>query len=243
MMSRMPPFRSLLMVVAACALFHPVGTRAEPPVRTTMLTYAPFGLPEGFTAFFESQGVVRPFSASAATLGVPIPHSGPRRLILRRNGDEFQLPPDQLAATLPLAVIDLPENADMVVIIAVPQQEGAVRFMAHDVSANTLRRGGYKVFNFSSHPLMLSLGGQGITLAPGRNTTLEGGRWGDQVSALPLMIATRVDGEARPAYSGYWEHYPQRRQLFFLFDGKHPSEPVVFSSFNAGKPPPASAPE
>jgi hypothetical protein len=49
------------------------------------------------------------------------------------------------------------------------------------------------------------------------------------------------DNKAKLVYSNFWEHYPQRRSLLFLFDGHHVSDPVIFSSFDVDTPPKAAA--
>lgn len=226
-----------LFLLAALLTMLPAGAE-EKRIKTSLLAHAPFGLPDDFTAFYQSGEEVRAFSATAASVGLPTTYQGPRRLVFRATKEEFTMPESQRAAQAPVGFVDLPENADMVLIIAAQDpQLKRVRFRAYDLSTANLDPGGYKVFNFSQKNVLLSLGGHQLRLPPGADKGIKGTVLGNTVTAFPLVIATQTDGNLLPAYSSFWEHYPKRRNLFFLFDGKHVSEPVVFSSFDAGEPP------
>ena len=230
-------FQSAFLLLAAFLPLLPVGAE-EKKIKTSLLAHSPFGLPEGFTAFYQSGDEVRGFTATSASVGVPTPYQGPQRLVFRATKEEFAMPDAERAARAPLGFVDLPEDADMVLIIAARDPRlDRVRFRAYDISTNTLDPGGYRVFNFSQKNVLLSLGGNQLRMAPGSDQGIKGTVLGNAVTALPLVIATQTDGNIQPAYSSFWEHYPKRRNLFFIFDGKHVSEPVVFSSFNAGEPP------
>ena len=109
------------------------------------------------------------------------------------------------------------------------------------VSSDTLRRGSYRVFNFSTKPLSIILGDQRFTVSPRSYKSLDDPSWHKETLALPMQIATITDNKAKLVYSNFWEHYPQRRRLLFLFDGHHVSDPVIFSSFDVDTPPKAAA--
>lgn len=210
-------------------------------IKTNLLTYAPAGLPDDFKAFFRTQDGVLEFMASAGSLGTPILYTGPQSFVIRSSKEEFVLPEDQLKQKPPLASITLPPNADTVLLICVADEAGKTRLIAYDVSSKTLNRGSYRVFNFSSKPLSVILGDQRFTVAPRSDKSVSDPSWQKEATALTLQIATIKDSKAKLVYSNFWEHYPQRRSLMFLFDGHHVSDPVIFSSFDVDSPPKAAA--
>ena len=107
----------------------------------------------------------------------------------------------------------------------------------YDVSSNTLKPGNYRVFNFSKNSISVILGDQKFSVRPRMDRTVDDRKWHEETIALPLQIGTVVNKKTTLVYSSFWEHYPMRRNLLFLFDGRHPSEPVIFASFDVGTPP------
>lgn len=234
----MKPILALLAAVfALCATSH----GQEPALlKTNLLTYAPAGMPAGFAAFYQTSSQIHPFNASAGSLGTPVLYNGSQRFAIRSSAEEFALPAKQLAEIPPLATVNLPPNADTVLILCVPESAGKVRLIAYDVSSSTLRRGSYRVFNFSTKSLSVIMDKQRFTVSPKSDQAVDDPGWHDKTIAMPLQIATVTDKKAKLVYSNFWEHYPQRRSLLFLFDGRHVSDPVIFSSFDVDTPAAAS---
>ena len=136
-----------------------------------------------------------------------------------------------------MASVTLPPDADIVLLVCGTGGTGKPRLIAYDVSSGTHARGSYRVFNFSSKPLSVILGEQRFTIAPRGDKSVSDPGWKEETAALTLQIATIADGKPTLVYSNFWEHYPQRRSLMFLFDGRHVSDPIIFSSFDVPAPP------
>lgn len=232
-------------ILALLAAFLTLGgtSHGQSPavIKTNLLTYAPAGLPADFKAFYQTADVVSEFVASAGSLGTPVLYTGSQSFVIRSSKEEFSLPEDELKQKPPLASITLPPNADTVLLICVAGEAGKTRLIAYDVSSKTLARGSYRVFNFSSKPLSVILGEQRFTVSPRKDKSVSDPGWQKETLALPLQIATITGSKAKLVYSNFWEHYPQRRSLMFLFDGHHVSDPVIFSSFDVDTPPKAAA--
>ena len=233
-----PIIASLVGILALC---DPSLAQQAPAIKTNLLTYAPAGLPADYKAFYKTAEMINPFNASASNLGTPVLYTGPRSFILRSTKEEFSLPEDQLKLTPPLASVTLPPNADTVLLICATDPAGKTRLIAYDVSSETLTRGSYRVFNFSSKSLSIILGDQRFTVSSKSDKAVSDPNWQKETLALTLQIATITDNKAKLVYSNFWEHYPQRRSLMFLFDGHHVSDPVIFSSFDVDTPPKAAA--
>jgi len=227
--------------VASLLLAAPVCAQEPETVTTAILSYAPAPLPPDFSAFFKTGESVFRFQPSPSNLGVPVVYTGLRRFVLRASEAEFGLPPEELQLKPPLAFVDLPQKSDLVLILAVPGDDGEVRLGAYNISSDSLREGDYRVFNFSSKAVSVILGDQKFTVAPRKDKVVKDSKWHGETLALPLRIATVVNREVTPVYSSFWEHYPMRRNILFMFDGRHPTEPIVFSSFDAGTPPKTEA--
>ena len=234
--------KPILALLAALLTLGGTSQGQQPAViRTNLLTYAPAGLPADFTAFFRTENQVYAFSASAGNLGAPVLYTGPQQFVIRSSKEEFALPADQLKDKPPLASINLPPKAETVLLICVADAARKTRLIAYDVSSETLTRGSYRVFNFSSKPLSVILGDQRFTVAPRSDKSVSDPNWHKETLALTLQIATITDDKAKLVYSNFWEHYPQRRSLMFLFDGHHVSDPIIFSSFDVDTQPKAAA--
>lgn len=234
--------KPIFAFLAALLTFGGASHGQSPAViKTHLLTYAPAGLPADFKAFFRTPEAVLEFTASAGSLGTPVLYTGPQNFVIRSTKEEFFLPEDQLKQNPPLASITLPPNAETVLLLCVAGEAGKTRLIAYDVSSATLSRGSYRVFNFSSKSLSVILGEQRFTLSPRSDKSVSDPGWQNESAALTLQIATITDNKAKLVYSNFWEHYPQRRSLMFLFDGHHVSDPVIFSSFDVDTPPKAAA--
>ncbi len=222
------------------ALATRVPAQAPPTISTRILTYAPAGLPDGMTACFRNGKELELFRASAGTLGLPLLYTGPDPLILYPGKEDFIPNPGGGPPPAPLAAIDLPDDADMILILCTRSETDKVAFAAYDISSGNLKSGEYLIFNFSRSSVSLVLGEQRVGLRPRGHTTVRDGKWRDETLALPLKIAILENEKPKLVYSNFWEHYPQRRNLMFLFNGRHPSQPVTFVAFNAEPPPPAT---
>ncbi|MEO5715305.1 MAG: hypothetical protein ABIT37_17640 [Luteolibacter sp.] len=231
----------LTLLAALLTLGGTSHGQQSPVIKTNLLTYSPAGLPADFKAFYRTADVILEFTASAGNLGTPILYTGPQNFLIRSSKEEFSLPEDQLKLKVPLASVTLPPNADTVLLICVADEAGKARLLAYDVSSESLTRGSYRVFNFSSKSLSVILGEQRFTVAPRSDKSVSDPSWHKETLALTLQIATITDDKATLVYSNFWEHYPQRRSLLFLFDGHHVSDPVIFSSFDVDSPPKAAA--
>jgi len=213
----------------------------EPAViKTKFVTCALGSLPDDFTAFYKTGETVEELMVSPAALGLPITYQGPRRFILHKTKDGFTPPKDGEQPKPPLAFVDLPAKADNVLIICVPLPEGKLKLLAFDISARDLAAGDYKVFNFSHSTVSVVLGKQKFTLVPGKDTMVRDDAWKGEIVALPLQIATVTDNQLRLVYSSFWEHYPVRRNLMFMFDGTDESMPIVFNHYIVNIPPDAA---
>jgi hypothetical protein len=201
-------------------------------VSTQLLSYAPGGVPETFQAFFRDRTGIHPWKAPARGLGNAVQYAGSRAFILHRSQEDFSA----RSPKRPMASVTLPEKADNILILTMPEAEGRVRLIAYDISSHQLKPGTYHVFNFSSSDLSFKFGDRSFALRAGRDMAVDHPKWHDKVLAFPLQIAIVTDRQ-KLVYSSFWEHYPQRRNLFMAFDGFHPSRPIIFSNFNASPPP------
>lgn len=205
-------------------------------IKTKFVTCALGALPDDFSAFYKTGETVEEFMVSAASLGIPINYQGPRRFILHKSKADFAKPKDGEAPKPPLAWADLPEKSELVLLLCVPESEGKIRLLAYDISPKDLAAGDYKMFNFSHSTISVIMGKQKFTLAPGKQTLVKDDGWKTEVVALPFQIATVVDNKPNLVYSSFWEHYPVRRNLMFMFDGVDESMPIMFNHYNAGFP-------
>lgn len=212
----------------------------QPPLITTrILTYAPAGLPASFKTYFRTGQEIELFAASAGTLGLPIEYTGPQTFSLYASKADLEPPAEGQKPKPPVASVPLPANCDLVLLLCTRTAEDKVGLVAYNIASTELKPGDYRIFNFSRSQTSLILGEQKFTLAPGKDRMVRDSSWHDDIIALPIKIATVTDGKPTLAYSSLREHFPQRRNLMFLFDGSHPSRPITFFTFNADLPPPA----
>ncbi len=231
--------------LAVLLLVIPLPLQAQnqvPKFSTRILTYAPAGLPESPPLFYKSGADIELFRASAGTLGLPIEYTGPQTLALYSSKADFAPPPEGQKTKPPIASVNLPANADVVLVLCTRTAGNKIGLVAYDISSGNLKPGDYRIFNFSKAQTSLILGDQRLALAPGKDSLVRDSKWNTEIIAMPIKIATITDGKPKMVYSSFREHYPQRRNLMFLFDGRHPSRPITFVTFNADlQPRPAAA--
>lgn len=225
--------RSLVVAFGLLTSFA-LGQEAQ-LVKTTLLTFGLGAPPEGFTAFFKSDEEIFEFNATGNGLGVPARYRGPQRLILHRTKEDFKVTEGQ-APKAPLAFVDLPNKADTVLVLAAIEGPDKVRLAAFDVSTGTLRAGDYKLFNFSHSTLSMIMQKQKFSLAPGKDIKINDASWQEKAMALPIEIATVSGKTVTPVYSSFLEHFPQRRNIVFLFDGRRKNQPIAFTNFAVDPP-------
>lgn len=197
-------------------------------VSTHILTFAPASLPEGFLPYYQKSGAAEPFVASVGTLGLPTPYSGPSEFALYGSKDELDA-----KSKPPIATVTLPEKCDLVLLVCTRDAEEKTSLVAYNIDSEDLKPGNYRIFNFSKSTVSITLDKQTIEIAPDKDAYVRDPKWHDQPTAFPLQIATIANGKTKRAYSSFWEHFPTRRNLMFLFDGSGPSEPITFATFDA----------
>jgi hypothetical protein len=226
--------RLLSASLLVLAFLTPVVRAQEPKLKTTLVTYAPGVLPAGITAFFQNGGEIVPFNADPGGLGDPIKYEGPKKFVLRESIEAFGLPPEQMKP--PIAVVDLPENCNNILLLAADAGGGKLRLIPYDVASGNLKPGEYKIFNFSHSVVSMIMGPQKFTISPAENKMVRDPSWSGEAKAFSMKIATIKDGAATLASEAMWEHYPQKRQVIFLFDGRRNGEPIGFMCFNVEPP-------
>jgi len=234
----------MIRFITFILLLIPLALRAQnqPPfVTTRILTYAPAGLPTSFQSYFRTDQNIELFTASAGTLGLPIEYTGPQTFALYASKADLEPSPDGRKPAPPVATVTLPPNCDVVLLLCTRTADNKVGLVAYNITSNELKAGDYRVFNFSKSQTSLILGEQRFALASGKDCMVRDSAWHGDVIAFPIKIATVADGKPKLVYSSMREHYPQRRNLMFLFDGSHPSRPITFVTFNADLPAPAKS--
>lgn len=198
----------------------------EPPVQTEILTIALDEAVDGL--FFADSKAVVPFQANITGLSQPVTYIGPRRFVLRASAAEFAAKPPLPA---PAAFVDLPPNANRVLLCCLKSENTALKIVAYDISSTGSRAGDYRVFNFSKQALSVNLGDQSFALSSAGDKNISDPSWQNDVLDLPMQVATVVNGKARLVYSSVWGHRPGRRNFVFMFDGSHPSKPISICRF------------
>ncbi len=235
--------RFIACLLVATSLTLTAQTK-PPAIAAHILTYAPAGLPESSQMFYRTGAEIGLFRASAGTLGLPIEYNGPQTFALYASKADMEPPPEGQKPKPPAASVTLPANADVVLILCTRTTEDKIGLVAYDISSGNLKPGDYRIFNFSKSQTSIILGDQRLALAPGKDSLVRDSKWNTEIIAMPIKIATITDGKPKMVYSSFREHYPQRRNLMFLFDGRHPSRPITFVTFNADlqtRPAPANA--
>jgi len=225
---------ALLLMMAPLALH----AQSPPPViSTSIVTFAPASLPGGFQTYYRTAEGVELFTASAGTLGLPSPYTGPQIFALYGSKADLEPPAPGQKPKPPVASVTLPNNCDLVLILCTRTADNKVGLVAYNLDSRDLKSGDYRVFNFSKSPVSMIMGDQRFALNPGKDNIVRDSKWHGETIALPIKIATVADGKAKSVYSSFREHYSQSRTLMFLFNGSHPSRPITFATFNADTPP------
>ncbi|MGL5017675.1 MAG: hypothetical protein ACRDBP_06050 [Luteolibacter sp.] len=207
-----------------------------PPIQTEILTIA---LDEAVAGlfFYDAKAPV-PFQANITGLSQPVTYIGPRRFVLRASAAEFVAKPPLPA---PAAFVDLPLNANRVLLCCLKSGKTPLKIVAYDISSAGSRAGDYRFFNFSKQTLSVILDGKSFAIESKFDKIISNPSWHDDVLDLPIQIATVVDRKASLVYSTIWGHRPGRRNFIFMFDGTHPSRPLNISRFfdipSSAKPP------
>lgn len=218
--------RSLaLMLLMTPLALH--AQKAAPSITTHILTFAPASLPEAFQPYYQKAGAAEPFVASVGTLGLPTPYTGPREFAIHGSKEDLE------KSGPPVATVTLPKKCDLVLIVCTRAADDKVSLAAYNLDSQDLKPGNYRIFNFSKSLVSITLGEQILELAADKDIYVRDPKWHEQPMAFPLQIATITDGKTKRAYSSFWEHYPTRRNLMFLFDGSEPSAPITFATFDA----------
>lgn len=178
-----------------------------------------------------------PFHAAVTDMRQPIPYKGPSRLVLHDTPEAFLVEePEQVPP--PVAVVELPENAERVLLLCLKRESQPLRIVAYPVSFDSIQPGDYRFFNFASTPIRILLGDKNLTLNSGTVGTLTADSWRKDRKDLPIKLAAPVNGEVRMVKSTIWGHQPQKRYFVLIFDGSHISRPVVVRRVHDREPPP-----
>ena len=209
------------------------GTR----IKTKLFTFALGELPSGFKAFFKTGEEILEFSAGEGGLSAPINYAGPPVFVLRESREAFSAPPKGQDPQPPLAWVNLPLNADNILVIATLTEDGKIRLLAYNISTRELAPGDYKFFNFSTNTLSFIFDSQKFTMAPGTDRLVKDPEWQRAGKGFTNKIAiVDANNKAKLAYSSLWEHYPAGRSLMLVFNGNRPSQKVTFRVFNVETP-------
>jgi len=213
------------ILLACCFLSLPAAGQEPQMVDTEFLTVA---LDEAVEGLFYSDGKTpQPFEANITGLSQPLRYVGPRRFTVREDAAEFSL---TAPLPTPVASVDFPLNCRRVLLACVKSPNSPLRLVAYDISS-TNRAGDYRFFNFSSKPLSLILGEKRVALQPSKDILISSTSWRDAVLDLPIKVAALENKQPKLVYSSIWGHRPGRRNFIFMFDGNHPSQPVIFCRF------------
>jgi hypothetical protein len=200
--------------------------QGPPPIQTEILTIALDEAVDGLF-FYDSKAVV-PFQANITGLSQPVTYIGPRRFVLRASAAEFAAKPP---LPEPAAFVDLPPNANRVLLCCLKSENTALKIVAYDISSTGSRAGDYRFFNFSKQALSVNLGDKSFALDSKLDKNVSDQSWQNDVLDLPMQVATVVDRKAQLVYSSVWGHRPGRRNFVFMFDGSHPSKPISICRF------------
>ena len=192
------------------------------PMKTRMFTLS---LDDGIQdVFFLNDGKPQAFKAELSGLGEPFAYIGPGLFTLRAKAEDFAAKPP---LPEPLASVQLPANAKLVMLIGQHDADKKIKLNAYDVSQDGFRPGDYRVFNFSDKTLSLILGDSKFALRPREEKTVSNPILRDKVLDVVIQIAELKDGKPRRVYSSAWGHRPRKRHYVFLFNGSHRSNPVA----------------
>jgi len=214
----------ILTLLVACAT--PILGQSA-PVRVQILTISIDTKIEN--SFFQSDGKIQPFKADPSDFGEPLSYVGPSQFMLRGAAEEFTAQPP---GPLPLATVQLPEKATVVLLIGGHTPEAKLKLTAYDISAGGFRAGDYRVFNFSEKAVSLILGRAKFALKPGEDNIVSDVALQDNVLDVVVQIAQVEAGVPQRVYTSAWGHQPIKRNFVFLFNGNHPTRPIAIRRFS-----------
>jgi hypothetical protein len=219
--------RRLILALAVFVLAALAAPGQTAPFKTRILTLALDQQLEN--VFFMNAGSVVPFNADRTGLSSPFDYSGTRQFVLRANADEFAAKPPLPA---PLASVQLPEKAKLVLLVASRAPEDKIKLAAYDVSSEGFRAGDYRVFNFSEKTVSLIFGRSKFALKPGEDKMVSDVVLQDKVLDVTVQIAEVEDGFPKRVYASSWGHQPAKRHYVLLFNGSHPTRPIAIRRFS-----------
>jgi hypothetical protein len=217
--------KRILLFLGLLTLTAP-AQQPEVIVTTEFLTIALDEPVEGL--FFNNGKEIGVFQANLTGLGQPLAYKGPRRMVLRTSEAEFAAKPPLPA---PAAVVELPLNANRVLLACLKSADQPLRIIAYDISTAGSRAGDYRFFNFSSKTLSIILGEERFALESRKDKIVSRQSWRDEILDLTMQVATVENNKPRLVYSSIWGHRPGRRNFIFMFDGRHPSKPIGINRF------------
>jgi hypothetical protein len=179
--------------------------------------------------YFLNGGKAQPFTAERSGLGEPFAYTGTPRFILRAKPEDFSSPPP---LPPPVASVDLPQQARMVMLVAGTGSGGKLKLAAYDISPGRFQAGDYRVFNFSTKNLAMMIGQNRFALRPGQDTIVSNSMLRDRVLDVFVRIAEERDGGMKKVYSSAWGHKPSKHHYVFLFNGSEDASPVEIRRYS-----------
>lgn len=198
----------LTCIVALTSL----STAQDGKIKTEIVTIALDEFVEG--KFFHNGKEISTFSANSTGIGEIQPYEGSQRFVLRNTKEEFS----QDTPPTPAASVELPKEADRVLIACVQSKDKPLRLVAYDISSGKISSGDYRVFNFSRSAISVILGSEKKALNAGANHTISNNTWKKEITEIDVLFGMVKDQEVRPVYSSQWGHRPGRRNYIFIFD-------------------------
>jgi hypothetical protein len=190
--------------------------------------------------FFRNGDHAVALEGSLVGLGIPIPYRGPQRLLLYETAAASMENPPSMP---PKLFVDLPADADRVLLLAFHPEGQPLRLVAYGVPSDGLRPGDYRFFNFSKQDVAVRLGEMQFHLPRGADHIVSNRDWQGEYPDLNIQLAADYQGSPKLVFSSVWGHHPEHRSFVFLFDGSHPSMPIVMRKMSDQLPPsPAPAP-
>lgn len=198
----------------------------EVTVDTEIVTIA---LDESISGLFFSNGKsISIFQANPTGLGEPLKYKGPPKFSVRTSEAEFSLKPPLPA---PYASVDLPLNADRVLLACLKTGDAPMRMIAYDIGRGRIGAGDYRFFNFSNSVISVIFGEKKFAVKPGDETLVSDASWRKEVMEIDMEMAIAKDGKFKPVYSSQWGHRPGRRNYIFMFNGPQEYNPVKICRF------------
>jgi hypothetical protein len=198
----------------------------EVTVNTEIVTIALDDLVTGL--FFNNGKSIALFQANSTGLGEPLNYKGPPRFVLRTSEAEFSLKPPLPA---PYAGVDLPLNADRVLLACLRTGNAPMKMIAYDIGRARIGTGDYRFFNFSHSVISVIFGVKRFAVKPGDESLVSDASWKKDVMEIDMEMAIAKDGKFKPVYSSQWGHRPGRRNYIFMFDGPQAYNPVKICRF------------